>query len=143
MDEPTVTTPQTDIPQQPVAVPVAPMPMQQPPSPAPAAVPPPAPGKPKMNSTHLVIAGVLCLGILITSMLYLRTSAKPAPVQTISVTPTMSPTPTPPPHISKIATTSAFAAYSQEVASFSATLDSFTLQDSSLTPPLMDTDLGL
>lgn len=143
MDEPITTTPQPVVTEQHASMPVTPSPVVQQPPAAPPAAPAVPPTKQKMNTMYLIIAGILCVGILITSMLYLRTTTKPTQVQPVSATPTISPTPTPPPNISKIATTSAFAAYSQEIASFSATLDSFTLQDSSLTPPLMATDLGL
>lgn len=152
MDEQIPTTPQRIVPPpaqpEPTPAPVATTtPPPQTPAPQPVPQPqsttPPPTHKQSSSTLYLIIAGVLCLGILITSMLYLRTSTKPAEVPIVAVTPTVMPTPTPPPNISRIASTSAFAAYAQEIASFSAVLDAFTLQDSTLAPPIMDTDLEL
>ena len=138
MDNP---NPQTSQPTVPPEIPVQEASTALPQAPVPPPIPPVHTSKP--NTLYLIIAGVLCVGILIVSMLYLRSSSpeKTEPVATVS--PTAIPTPTPPPNISRLASTSAFIAFSEEIASFSAVLDTFTLQDSTLAPPIMDTDLGL
>lgn len=50
------------------------------------------------------------------------------------------PTPTTVQRLSQIATDSAFLQFREEVASFSAIVTTFTLQDGSLVPPILDTE---
>lgn len=137
-------------PQSPIPTPITPppaaeTPVMAPPAPiAPAGAAPAPPSKPPHNNrTYILIGTLLCLAILIAGVLYARSSVPVKEEAPVAVTPTALPTPTPPPNLSRMATTSAFAAYSQEIASFSATLDSFTLQDSTLAPPILDLELNL
>lgn len=97
----------------------------------------------QMNKLFLIIGTLLCLGVVVVGLLYARSITPAKEEAQVEVTPTVIPTPTPPPNISRIATTSAFAAFSQEIASFSAILESFTLQDSTLAPPILDLELNL
>lgn len=104
----------------------------------------PTPEKPTGDRKKLiiVISAVLGIGILLFGILYFQ-SLQPIEEMPSTPTPTEVPTPTPTPNVSRIATTSAFRSFSEEVASFSATLNSFTIQDSTLAPPLLDLELGL
>lgn len=137
---------------QPQATPVTSPPVATPPVAEPVATvtpsaPPPLPmaasKPPRNNSLYILIGGVLCLAILITGVLYARSVAPATQEVPVATTPTVLPTPTPPPNLSRIASTSAFGAFVQEIASFSATLESFTLQDSTLAPPILDLELNL
>ncbi|HLD24381.1 MAG TPA: hypothetical protein VJB96_00475 [Patescibacteria group bacterium] len=105
---------------------------------------PPASGKPSADRKKriILIGGLVTVGALLFGFLYFS-SMQPRDETPATPTPTEMPTPTPTPNVSRIATTSAFAAYSAEIASFSATVNSFTLQDSTLAPPILDLDLGL
>lgn len=95
------------------------------------------------NKLLMGIAGVIALGILIFGFLYVR-SAAPANVEApVAITPTQIPTPTPQPNLSRISTTSAFLSYVDEVASFSGIINSFSLQDATLVPPILDIELEL
>lgn len=138
--------------QPPQAAPIIPPPAATPPVAAPVAAalsatptpPPVATSKPpRNNKLYILIGGVLCLAILITGVLYARSTVPTTEEVPVAVTPTVLPTPTPPPNLSRIASTSAFGAFVQEIASFSATLESFTLQDSTLAPPILDLELNL
>lgn len=103
-----------------------------------------APQKQNFTSKRLLLIVTVLLGsaLVVVTILYMRSlQSKEEPLFT--PTPTAPPTPTPTPNVSRIATTSAFAAYSEEIASFSATLNSFTLQDSTLAPPILDLNIGL
>ncbi len=103
----------------------------------------PEPKAPLSQKTIIIIGGLLTLAIIVFGFLYIQ-SSKQAPVEPEPMaTPTIVPTPTPPRNLSRIATTSAFAAFGQEIASFAATLDTFSLQDSTLAPPSLDLELGL
>lgn len=109
-------------------------------------VPPPAGARPSPlinKNIIMIVAGVLGLGILIFGFLYLRSSTPPKEEVPVAVTPTTLPSPTPPPNLSRLSTTSAFMRYSDEVASFSAILNAFRLQDATLVPPILDIELDL
>lgn len=100
--------------------------------------------KPKrVNPLYIVIGAVLCTAILVFGFLYARSTAPATEAPPAAVRPTEVPTPTPPPNVSRIATTSAFMVFKEEIASFSATLNAFTLQDSTLAPPILDLELNL
>lgn len=110
--------------------------------PAPEKAPPPV-GKSDTNRPIIITAVILGIGILLFAFLYVKSSMQPKEEALVRPTPTIIPTPTPPPNLSRISTTSAFISYSEEVASFSAILNGFTLQDSTLTPPVLDVELNL
>lgn len=137
-------TPQTTVPPASVQTPApTPAPVPQPPL-AGIATPPPTQAKAKqMNTLYIVIGAVLCVAILVFGFLYARSTTPTSNTPTVAVTPTEAPTPTPPPNVSRIATTSAFLTFKEEIASFSATLNAFSLQDSTLAPPIMDLELNL
>lgn len=134
---------------QPEAVRLAPEPAAPPP-PAPVAAPPP-PSAPvpqkkpalQLKDPKVIIGIVLGVGILLFGFLYVRSTMQPAEVPVAQVTPTINPTPTPPLNLSGIASTSAFLKYSEDVASFSAILNAFNLQDATLAPPILDTEIDL
>lgn len=104
---------------------------------------PPAPKGISQKKLFMIIGAVLGIAILISGFFYLQSTRQPPAEPEPIIEPTQTPTPTPIPNLSRIATTSAFAAFSAEIASFSATLDSFSLQDSTLAPPSLDLELGL
>lgn len=107
---------------------------QQPVSPAPRSRIP-------IGKPWLILASVL--GFLVMLMVVLSVFRQgDAPAQTdISPPP---PVPTQPPRPqSAVASTSAFADFSEAVASLSAEINGFVLNDAELTPPILDTGLGL
>ena len=93
------------------------------------------------KQTPIIIAAIIGVSIIISMMLFIQSNHNTVPTEQIPVTPTIQPSPTPPQNISRISTTSAFHAFSEEVASFSPTMNSFPLQDGTLTPPVLDTAL--
>ncbi|MEK7532813.1 MAG: hypothetical protein AAB542_00060 [Patescibacteria group bacterium] len=121
-------------------------PVNVPPPVQPAPVEPASPGsRPNIHSNKRIriIAAFLVLGIVVSGFLYIRSSKPPEEVAPVEVTPTAVPSPTPPPNLSRISTTSAFRSYSEDVASFSAILNAFALQDATLVPPILDIELEL
>lgn len=142
MDEPIPNQPNTSSQTETVTPSLPPIP------PAPvASTPPPTPlpqTQPKQPDNKLrIIGALLFLGIIVSGFLYVKSSRRPAEEVLVPPTPTVTPSPTPPPKVSRIATTAAFASFSEEIASLSGVISSFTLQDSTLAPPIMDLDLGL
>ncbi len=124
----------------------APLPVPPPPPPVVPMVQPPqsAPAQStRSNRMVLIVAAVLALGILIFGFLYLKSSTQPKEAPMTPIIPTTVPSPTPQPNLSRISTTSAFMGYSEEVASFSAILNAFSLQDGTLIPPILDIELDL
>lgn len=132
MEQPTNDQPVPLHTQQTVPTPVA---VITPDAPAPTA----PPGKPGMVRYAMVgIALLLVLGIVVLFKKTQTTSVTPE----VKTTPTSVPTSTPSQHVSAIATTSAFRAFSENVASLSATINAFTLQDGAFTPPALDLEIG-
>lgn len=117
--------------QQTVPTPVA----ATPDAPAPTA----PPGKPRMMRYAMV--GIVLILVVGIAALYKKTQITSVAPE-VKTTPTSVPTSTPSRHLSAIATTSAFRAFSENVASLSATINAFTLQDGSFTPPALDLDIG-
>lgn len=107
----------------------------------PPASPPKKPGLPK--NTILLIGGILLLSLVVFSFLFLQSNQTQQSAEPEEIVPTEVLTPTPLPNLSRISTTSAFRAFREEVASFSAVLNTFTLQDPAFTPPVFETELGL
>lgn len=97
----------------------------------------------RSNKRMLIIAAFLGIGILVFGFLYIRNNKRPEAAVPIAVTPTEVPSPTPQANLSRISTTSAFLSYSEDVASFSAILNAFALQDATLVPPILDIELEL
>lgn len=90
-----------------------------------------------------IAGGVLLVAILITAILYIKSTLQ-APAAPVAVpTPIIVITPTPMRMPSRIASSSAFVTYQNAVASLSGTINAFTILDSTLTPPVLNTDLGL
>ena len=133
---------------QPAEVRLAPEPAA-PPTPAPVVAPPPSAPTPQKKPTlqlkdpKVIIAIVLGVGILLFGFFYVRSTMQPDETPVAQVTPTINPTPTPALNLSGIASTSAFLKFSEDVASFSAILNAFNLQDATLTPPILDTEIDL
>lgn len=95
-------------------------------------------------SKPIAIAGiVLGLAILLTAVLYATSTTKDPVSQIPDPTPLALATPTPMRKFTQIASTSAFISFQASVASLSADINGFILQDSTLTPPVIDGDLGL
>lgn len=110
----------------------------------PAAIP--VAGTPQKYSItkYLPIIGVvLLLAILVVTALYIWSLRSTPVTQAPEPTPIPAATPTPMRVLSKVATTSAFAIFENSVASLSATLNAFNFQDGTLTPPVLELDLGL
>lgn len=89
----------------------------------------------------VIIALIIGISIIVATILFIRSNRGTVSPQQVMITPTIAVSPTPPQNVSRISTTSAFAAFSEEVASFSAIINSFPLQDGTLTPPVLDTEL--
>lgn len=104
---------------------------------------PVTPAPPKKRPPVLVFIaiflGVVVLSVIITVVQNQSRSPETNP----TITPTVRVTPTPVFAVSKIATDSAFIVFHNAVASLSATLSQFSILDPSLTPPVLNTDLGL
>jgi len=90
--------------------------------------------------TILIVLGVV---VLVLSIVAFRsfTSQKPPETPQPTPTPSIVVTPTPPQNLSRIASTSAFLEFGGEVASLSAVLNAFVLQDATLAPPILETDI--
>lgn len=115
-----------------VTPPPANMPQQQPVSPPSSAFPP-----------QVIVIGIAAVVFIILGVIGL-TAFKP---QKIVVTPTPTPstpiaTPTPARTLSPLATQSAFLLFEQSVASLSAGIAAYNVQDQSLTPPVLVLPLG-
>ena len=107
-------------------------------------VPPPSPApRKKFPRNVLFIDGILLLIILVPAVLYVK-SSRESPITQLPVpTPLPAVSPTPLRVLSRVASSSAFAAYHSAVVTLSNSLNAFNLQDATLTPPILNTDLGL
>ena len=107
----------------------------------PQAVPQTAPPK-KAGPPYMLIAGAVALFIIAFVVIGFLTSrtGNTSPI-TVNPSPSVFATPTPVLNQSALSTTSAFLEFSRENASFSGILDSFVLQDPSLTAPVFDTEV--
>ena len=85
---------------------------------------------------------ILLIGAL-AGAVWFFTKAKPAPTPNQVEAPILSPTPTPVRSASPVATTSAFLALEQSVASLATALGATSGDDPTLTPPIIELDLGL
>lgn len=96
----------------------------------------------KTRPRYLIPAASIAVLLVIGGyLIFARETGEQAPPS--AVVPITVPSPTPTPNVSRIATTAAFAAFREEVASFSATIRVFNLEDSTLAPPMLDLELGL
>lgn len=110
----------------------------------PVATPPPPPTPPikTPNMKYVAVGGcVVIFLVLIFYMLNRRNSNETTPVP-VATTPTPLATATPVQQVSAIATTSAFITFAENVASLSATVNAFSLQDGALSPPTLDLEIG-
>lgn len=98
-----------------------------------------------LKNWMMIKVGGIIFAVLFTAIafLYVR-SMQPAQIS-VSPTPTPVPiaTPTPIRTPSRISTSSAFMNFQGAVASLSASLNGFDVSDTTLTPPVLVTDLGL
>jgi len=118
-----------------------PDPVQSPPeTPEETVTPPP---KKKLPRSVFVVGGVLALFILISALLYASSLNKEQEPNAPEPTPLVRITPTPIRKLTQIATTSAFAVFHASVASLSGDIHGFVLQDSTLTPPILEVNLEL
>ncbi len=111
------------------------------PTPAAPAPMPPQPKKPLPK--NFVIVGAVVFVILIVVLVYLQALQNKPVAQLPAPTPAPLATPTPMRILTPIATTSAFMSFHESVASLSATINGFSFVDGTLTPPVLDLDLGL
>lgn len=99
--------------------------------------------KKRLPTNVYIIGGILLVAIFISAGLYIQSTqqapqtpaAAPTPIVVITPTPILAP--------SRISSSSAFIAFQNAVASLSGKINSFTILDSTLTPPILNTDLGL
>ena len=133
---------QTTLPQQPTPQPIPPLAGG-----LPSAPPPPMPPitpitlLSRLKSPYGVIAAILV--VLVIGSLVFITARKPAPAPIVPTpTPTPMPTPTPVRQPSSIATQSAFLSLEASVSTLANDLNTLTLQDPSLSPPVLDLPLG-
>jgi hypothetical protein len=91
----------------------------------------------------MIIIGIFVFMCVVVGILYTRLTANQSDGNTPTPTATVVVTPTPLQRLSAISSTSAFMTYHEAVASFSATLTSFDMQDGGLTPPQLELELGL
>lgn len=99
------------------------------------------PPKPAIPMIWLVGAGVAIVGIL---LLILVRSLWPTRVPEIPIiAPSATPSPTPVRELSSIATQSAFISLEARLASVSSAITATSLDDPSLSPPVIDLPLGL
>ncbi len=132
--------------QQPISSPSPIPPQTPPPPPAPAPINPtlPIPASTllaRLKSPYGLIAGILFF--LIIGSLIFATTRKPVPVPIVPTpTPTLMPTPTPVRQPSAIATQSAFLSLEASVSVLISDLNTLTLQDPSLSPPVLNLPLG-
>ncbi len=95
----------------------------------------------KTAQKPLVIAGVIVLLVgTIGLFIYKNLQKPPKPVLVVQTQPT--PTPTPTRIFSPLATQSAFLKLQSTVASLSAQLNNYVVDDPSLSPPVLDLPLG-
>lgn len=134
---------QTLVPEMPAAA-QAPPTSQAPPAPG---TPPPggyAPVPPRSPLERFmplfIAAGAVFLGILVF-VVFQQLRAKP-PIVQVAPTPTHTPSPTPLRQLSQLASQSGFLSLEQEVASLSAKINSYSVQDPSLSPPELTLPLG-
>lgn len=123
----------------------APLIQPEPPPVIPQAATPPQTSKPPFvpKKTILIIIGIIVAMCIVVGILYTRLTANQSDGNAPTPIPTTVVTPTPVQSLSAISTTSAFMEYHNAVASFSATLTSFDMQDRGLTPPMLELELGL
>ena len=133
---------QTTLPQQPTPQPTPPLTSGPPPAPPPP-MPPITPIAllDRLKSPYGLTAGILLL--LVIGSLIFATTRKPVPVPIVPTpTPPLMPTPTPVRQPSAIATQSAFLSLEASVSVLISDLNTLTLQDPSLSPPVLDLPLG-
>lgn len=103
---------------------------------------PPVPAHRAPNTSTIIIAilsSIIVLGIV--GFIFMQYNAGRQTTQVAEPTPTAFPTPTPVLALSQIATTSAFMSFTERVASLSAQINGFSLQDGALNPPALDTEI--
>ncbi len=145
MDTNPTTPVETPMTPQPLAEAQPVTPPQQVRSDVPVGIPTVSSGPPRSNAfpPQIIIIGVAAVILIILGVVGL-TAFKP---QNIVVAPTPTPsvpvaTPTPARTLSPLATQSAFLLFEQSVASLSAGVAAYNVQDQSLTPPVLVLPLG-
>lgn len=124
--------------QQPNLQPTMPPASQTTPAPSPVVIPKPPPQIP----TWAIAIVVVVMGFLAVFGVG-KVIQKPAIVTVPTPTPTISPVPTPIRTLSPFATTSAFMQLDASVTSFSTAIKAYNTSDPSLSPPVLDLNLGL
>ena len=97
----------------------------------------------KQKKNVLPVLLIFALIFIVVFMMLLRTVAPNQTAGPAAPTPTTQIFPTPAPVLSAIATTSAFMAFDEDVASLSAIVNAFSFDDTTLVAPVVDTDLGI
>lgn len=96
----------------------------------------------KWNKVYLGAGGIALL--MLTGVVYLlasRSASPEAPDQP-AAQPTPLATATPVQQVSAISTSSAFLTFTENIASLSAKVNAFSIQDGALTPPALDLEIG-
>lgn len=100
-------------------------------------MPPPSP---KKNVLLIALLSIIAIGVI--ALVYIQANKKPEIIRVAEPTPIVIITPTPVKQLTTIASTSAFMVFSEHVASLSAMVNEFSLQDGLLTPPLFDVEIS-
>lgn len=98
------------------------------------------------NSTRTpiwAIVGTIVLIAIIGGATWFFTKAKPESGPSQTEAPARTPSPTPIRNVSPVATTSAFLALEQSISTLSANIAATNADDPTLTPPIIELDLGL
>lgn len=97
----------------------------------------------KPSKRVFVVGGILFFIVVLSTLVFMKSQVNSRKVVVPSPTPFEIITPTPLRKPSFIASSSAFMQFTDEVASFSARINSFTMQDATLTPPIFDTAIEI
>lgn len=106
----------------------------------------PPPGEPVSQHQQIpkwLIVAAIIVTVLLVAMGIVQLTQRPSVVAIPTPTPTIPSSPTPIRTLSPIATTSAFLTLDSSVASYAATVKAYNTSDPSLSPPVLDLNLGL
>lgn len=98
--------------------------------------------KPKDTVSSIIIAVIVILLGILAVMGYTEWTSRQQVVAIPTPIPTLTPTPTPIRRLSEVATQSAFLSLDSNVASLSTAISEYSVQDPSLSPPVLTLPLG-
>lgn len=103
---------------------------------------PPSGGEKKDTVSSIIIAVIVILLGILSVMGYNEWTSRQQVVDVPTPMPTITPTPTPVRRLSQLATQSAFLLLDTNVASLSSAISGYSVQDPSLSPPVLTLPLG-